>query len=866
MFHSISAFWKQLELVKLYENHPKLKKKPLPKTLEGCPIRKGEVPTDRVLRLLARSFADWKQKPRWLSESDTPHLLAEVDEKRRRELSRKPVAIRKALAIARVLDIVTSPEVAQRAGTFRIHPDELVVGCIPPYSVAQGKELVGYLTEQEELEAALNLLNDRAPFGHITPDYETLLRKGIRGIIRDCRRRLKALGRGRTEEKLRQRTFYQAGIIALEGVATFAQRYAQRAIEMAQEYQSHDRSRHENLKSIAERLTRTPIGPPKSFLDAVQCLYLFHCALHTTGEITSIGRLDQLLMPFLEKDSLKESEVQEIIDCLWIKFGERAIHNRSHLEDRFTFCDGALLGNKMPANYDQGSLTNQWMQQVTISGYKANNSLKGEDGTNRVTYLCLNSSRRLPLNSPTLDLRVHRRTPKRLLREASRTILSGGAHPIILNDDRIVPVLHKQSGGRVSRKSARNYACDGCYETHFAGETEFSFFYIPALDLLEKTLNRGAGFAGAGPIHLRGWKDSFRTSPATEFESFEQLLHVFTEHLDLQVHRMFRSVYHFYGEKELVAPSPLLSTLISGCISSGRDLSGGGANYKMLSPLMTGISTCADSLYAIKHLVFDRKQVLMSEMLACLYSNWGEVEPAVGLSVSKARIQQIRKQVMRMPKFGHGRKAVDDIAWRLIDLFCDRLFAVRSEAPHQHALERLKERYGSKFEMLIVPGVGTFEQYVFAGGFAGATPDGRKSRQPIESDISPAPYYQDLSMEATGRKRHPREIPIRAGLSSYLHPSLDRLSDGAPVDVNLSEDFTENSLIEILSSIAKGKLGSNIVTFTVADPATFQIAQTAIGHDFDLVRVRMGGWTEYYRVLSAEHQKQHARRPLFVED
>ncbi|MEQ8837995.1 MAG: pyruvate formate lyase family protein, partial [Lacipirellulaceae bacterium] len=607
--------------------------------------------------------------------------------------------------------------------------------------------MVGYLTEAEELDAALNMLNDRAPFGHVTPDYQTLLRKGIRGIVRDCHQKLKTLGQARSEQKRKKQTFYQAAIIALEGVAVFAQRYAQHAMEMASEYEVQGRSGHENLKEIAQRLGKTPIGPPRSFLEAVQCLYLIHCALHTTGEITSIGRLDQLLMPFLEKDSVTESQAQEIIDCLWIKFGERALHNRAHLEDRFTFCDGALLGNKLPANYDQGSLTNQWMQQVTIGGYEATNQPKPEDGTNRLTYLCLKASRRLPLNSPTLDLRVNKSSPRKLLREASKAILSGGAHPIIMNDDRIVPALHKESGGKVSLKSARNYACDGCYETHFAGETEFSFFYIPALDLLEKTLNRVAGFATSGPMHLRGWKDSFRTIPATEFTSLEQFWEVFQTHLDLQIHRMYRNVYQFYGEKESIAPSPLLSTLIAGCLASGTDLSGGGANYKMLSPLMTGISTCADSIYALKRLVFERRQVEMSEMLACLYSNWGKTRPEVGLSLSEKRIAEIREQTMRLPRFGHGNTAVDEIAWRLIDLFCDRLFALRSDSRHQAGLARLQKRHGSDFEILISPGVGTFEQYVFSGGWVGATPDGRKSGQPIESDISPAPYYQDKELD-----------------------------------------------------------------------------------------------------------------------
>ncbi len=856
MFHSTKQFWQTIELLKLYEVHPELRKKALPIELDGCPIKRGELPTDRVLRLLWRAMQDWKQKPRWLANSDVPHLFDGKSESEIRRLSKEPVAIRKALAVAEILDIVTRPEIAERAGTLRIHSDELIVGCIPPYSVGQGKELVGYLTPDEELSAGLNGLTDRAPFGHVTPSYETLLKKGVQGLIRDCERKLKTASGKRA-------TFYRSVIIALEGVCLFARRYESAARSLASKFKGTDDEKEANLNALADRLKRTPSRAPRSFLEAVQCLYLFHCALHTSGEITSIGRLDQLLYPFLENDGIGDNEAQEILDCLWIKFGERAIHNRNHMEDRFTFCDGALLGSKMPANYDQGALANQWMQQVTIGGVAATNDKVPVDASNKLTLLCLNASRRLPLNSPTLDFRVHKKTPERLLKAAAKTILSGGAHPVILNDDRIIPALHKESQGRVSLKSARNYACDGCYETHFSGETEFSFYYVPALDVLEKTLNRGAGIAMAGAVHLRGYKSGLRTRPAIEFECFQDLWQVLSQHIEFESHRFFSGIYNFYGEKEGVAPSPLLSSLIDGCLRTGRDMSGGGARYKMVSPLMTGISTCTDSLFAIKHLVFDRKAVSMPEYLACLYSNWGEEEVPVGLSIATPRIEKIRRIAMKLPKFGHGNEDVDRIGKDLTNLFCDIVNSTMRHPIHQTKLSALKKIYGKDFELLITPGVGTFEQYVFAGGFVGATPDGRKSRQPIESDLSPAPFYQDLEVKSS---QHPRQIHIENGLKSYSDSSFDRFSDGAPVDVNLAEDFSEATLVNVLQQIASGILGSNVVTFTVSSPKTLEMAKEAKGYDYDLIRVRMGGWTEYFCVLSDTHKDQHIRRPLFVED
>nr|WP_315823197.1 pyruvate formate lyase family protein [Paraflavitalea speifideiaquila] len=162
---------------------------------------------------------------------------------------------------------------------------------------------------------------------------------------------------------------------------------------------------------------------------------------------------------------LTEEQAREVLECLWIKLDEKTILNARLLEDRFTSSDGALLGTGSASNFDQGGLANQWMQQVTIGGVIANNEPQAIDATNEITYLCLETARRLPMNSPTLDLRVHTQTPARVLDLAAAALLSGGAHPVLLNDDKIIPALQLKTGGTVELKSARNYACDGCYET-----------------------------------------------------------------------------------------------------------------------------------------------------------------------------------------------------------------------------------------------------------------------------------------------------------------------------------------------------------------------------------------------------------------
>lgn len=841
MHHNTVQYWQTISL--LPEGHP-------------------DRPSPRICRLLLRLFDRWKTKPLWLDESDTGHLFDGKSKEEVARLSALPIAVRKGMAAARMLDVVTTREVGTRAGTFVVDPDELVVGCLPPFSVGQGKEVVRYLTDEERLEAALNFLNEWSPMGHIVPDHGRILERGINGVLAQCEELAKA-----TSDK-KEKTFYRSVTEALKGVLLYAERFAGLAERTAER---HEGERRENMLKVAERLRHTPANPPRNFAEAVQCIFLVHCALHLTAEIVPIGRLDQLLEPYYTEDikrrRMTKAEAQEIIDCFWIKLDEAVILDNRHSEDRFTFCDGALTGMKGTSNFDQGGLLNQWMQQVTVGGVKATNNRQSEDACNEVTYLCLEAARRLPLNSPTLDLRLHRKSPKRVIKSAAQAILSGGAHPVLLNDDRIVPALKDGTGGTVELKSARNYACDGCFETMYAGETEFAFGFVPAMAALEKSLNRGATIGAAGPIHLRGSNDGWRTPPPEEIKSFDELRSIMKEHLQLDCHRFLNNILNDFGGKEEVAPSPLLSVFINGCLETGRDVTGGGSRYHLFSPLMVTISTCTDSLYAIRKLVFEEGVLTLSELVSCLRSNWGASPIVIGQYVEPERIKAVRQLSLSLPKFGQGNREIDQIAWSLIEDFNDVVKATLKHRVHREKIAALKQRYDRpdyKFEILIAPGVGTFEQYVFNGGFWGASPDGRLSGQPVASDMSPAPIPQDqpAAVVSGNEWKHLRSVPLEDGLRSYNHASINHLSDGAPADFNIPEDFPEAELVKAIQTFADGK-SSNILTFTVANPETFAGAQRN-PDEYDLLRVRMGGWTEFFIALFPDHQAQHMRRPLYV--
>lgn len=827
--------------------------------LQGLHPPHPDLPSPRVCRLLRRLFERWKDKPAWLPE--LPHLLDTGAD------PTEPVIVRKARATAKTLELIRDPQIVRKAASFEVSADELIVGTLPPYSVGQGKEVVRYLTPDETLAGELAFLNEWSPLGHVVPEYHRLLHRGLAGIIEHC-------------EELRgpkPGPFYDAVIIALRGVIDFANAYADEAERVASTLPDGDPN-IDSLRAVAGRLRHVPANPARTFHEAVQAIYLMHVAMHWTQEIIPIGRLDQLLFPFYEADfrdgRITRDDAQEILDCFWIKLDEKVVRNRRYMEDHFTSSDGALTGVPGSSNFDQGGLLNQWMQQITIGGVIADDDPEPKDASNAVTLLCIESARRLPLNSPTLDLRVHKATPRHVLDAAAKALLSGGAHPVILNDDRIVPgllgspALQQDEGNRMVLGDARDYACDGCFETMPAGRTEFSFGYVSALDSLEKALNRGAGFANAGSQNLRGWKASYRTKAAAEIESFEELWSILTTHIEVGCHRYLSGLLATYGAKEAFCPSPLLSAFIDGCVESGRDFTAGGARYHLFSPLMTGISTATDSLWVIHHCVFEEKLFTLDELVQCLRTNWGREKEYVGAYIAPERVAEIYALVRQQKKFGQGHADVDEIAWRLIRTFSEAVHRARLHPVHKSGFAALKERYDTPewpFEIILAPGVGTFEQYLFGGGFIGATPDGRRSRDAIASDLSPAPVHRDDApwVEGSNPAQHVRRVPLADGLRSYASDVMNLLPDGGPADYNLPEDFPEEHLASSLAEFASGG-GGSIATFTVADPATFQGAEQD-PDAYNLVRVRMGGWTEFFIALFPEHKEQHKRRPLYVQ-
>lgn len=840
----------------------------------------GDPPSDRVLRLLDYAFLQWNDQ--WFKRREFPkypHLLERISPKKKDVVQGASIMIRKGWAIKVSLGrLLTTNKISKlenpaffgrKADSFSIHPDEIIVGRMPPcFSLGLGKAVMPYLHEDEKMPAFFKGLSEAAGMGHVIPDYETLLQKGLAKMKQEM-----SANKGDTKE---QQEFVTSCMHTLDGVQKYIRNFGFLARYMAQKNEfALSNAQRDNLKKIEARMKKIATDRPETFVEAVQLLYSFHCCLHLTGEPTSIGRLDQMLEPFLQGTPAEEA--QEIIDCLFVKLCEHAHLNARLLNDLGTWGMTAVpyASTGMFAN---GDTINQWVQQITVGGYKANDASVPEDGCNAITLMCLKASRRLPLTAPCLSLRMHKNMPTEVLKEAAKTALSGGAHPVLLHDDSLIEGLQKAGTPDlpVSLKSARNYACDGCYEPIFPGETDFSLAYIALLQVLEMAINHGSTYALAGPAYLEGAPQSLPTVPPEEISSFEQLKELFALHLRVRTEYNIFLLLINYGNIVEFCPSPLLSSVIRGCLETKRDIYNGGANYALIGVQFITFANTVDALYAIKRLCFDHDSAVisLSEMVRCLKCDWGfnMQEPFHDDLAGNTRgqrlsdtYQEVRERALLLPKFGTAEAAenadIQNITSWLADQVANVTQKVARDAPDGQPLKDLisglKKKYsvpGAPFDVLLPTGSGTFEGYVGWGAGCGASADGRRSGSPVASDIGAAPTPLDKPATA-------KSSEIYKSMKCWDLPSIKvGFANGAEIGLKIDEKFREGDLVTFLKNYADGNgIGGNIITITCSDPETFSNAQKN-PEKYDLIRVRTGGWGEFFITFFTAHQKHMERR------
>ncbi|RQO75496.1 formate acetyltransferase [Pedobacter sp. KBW06] len=870
-----------------------------------------KVPSNRILSLLENIFSLWQdnwyfnRKQEEIKEDIRHYIDAYSGADKPADIMKESIMIRKGWATRLSLQLFSSAHYGFRgrkirmpdgslvpysafledkgtcvygSDTFRISPEEIIVGAMPNLSLGEGRYVMKYLSDLERMDGFLSNLSEASGVGHVIPHFEKALQKGLKAMKEEV------LAYEEKAANTEQKELYRAAYLSLEGISEYIKNYEALARETAEKMTAGQIWEKENLLTIAERMKKLANDKPETFVEAVQFIFTLHTCLHLNGEPTAIGRMDQLLQPFYENDNITEDEAQEIIDAFYIKLDEKVQQNRIFMEDHQPFGNLAMGGSSGP--YPQGASLGQWIQQITVGGTVADGTIDFKDtkpAYNNLTKLFIHASGRLPLNAPCLSLRTRKDIPKEILEAAAHAVLSGGAHPILLNDEKIIDGLYRSGdnvGGdlgdqtrnwnsAVSMKSAQNYACDGCYEPQFPGENWFSLGGFSTLQPLECALNQGRTYSSAGQSYLFGQTVSLNSKPADQIKSFDELVKIYFDHFELLNRKAFNGQLMGYGANTKFCPAPLLNVLMDDCLAKGLDFYSGGPKYSIYGPCYISLSSAINSLYAIKVMVFDDKNAVttLPELLECLCCDWGYkmTEPFISNLAGESRIagrsdrfKRLREMALGLPRYGRGHEEIDTFGNTIVEGIARISVETFTQPLPQmyNTLKALAARYGTEehpFGLQIQPGVGTFENHVEMGAWNGASADGRRLGTAVASDLSAAPSPMDLPIDH-------QYAGFEESLAGFDGKGAELMTDGAPTDYNIDEDFPVERIVTIMQQFAEGR-SSNILTITVASPDTYE---EAVGspEQYNLLRVRTGGWSNFFTSVFPLTQDQHRRRPV----
>lgn len=622
--------------------------------------------------------------------------------------------------------------------------------------------------------------------GHVLPDYSILLNQGIGGMIETLNAKLQPQPKQAPERQSGpENDYWRAALICYKALQHLIDRYAKLAGEQA-EQEGDDRRRTE-LMQIQANLAVVRDKPPETFHQALQLFWLTCVALQIESNASSIsiGRFDQFMQPFfkkdIEQDRLGFDQAHLLLSCLWIKMNE-VVFIRS--EESARYFGGFPTGYNMVLG---GILPDGW------------------DGSNQLSYLCLEITNSLRLPQPNLSVRVHQSTPTSFLRKSAELVAKGFGLPQLFSDDAIIESLAQMG---ICPDDAKNYGIVGCVQLSIPGK----MYGMPdvALFNLQKCLELVI-HEGHDPVSGKTLPVVLIGNHRQDFADFEQsVLATIRHYIDLAC----QGANAVDLAQRTFAPVPLLSSLMDGCLESGRDMTEGGTRYNFTGLQQIGIANLADAMLVIKRAVFAEGKLDLPSLRHVLAADYDGFEA-------------IRQDfIQNYAKYGNNLAAVDELASRYLHAFC--------EAVSEHTNPR-----GGTFS----PGGYTVSAHIPMGQLVGATPDGRKRG----SKLADGGLASGSGLDRLGPVSLLKTV-------SHLDPEL--LSNGSLLNLRFSaSSFDQRDSFDRFFSLVKLfiKLKLIHVQFSVVDAAVLKRAQQH-PEQYPELLVRVAGYSAYFKDLGCEVQ------------
>lgn len=631
--------------------------------------------------------------------------------------------------------------------------------------------------------------------GDSNPGYDVILmKKGMIDIQNEAKAHLEELDYENPED-IEKIYFYKSIIDTTEGVMIYARRMADYAAELAAK-ETNPKRKAELLK-ISEVNRKVPAHKPDTFWEAIQAVWTIESLLVVEENQTgmSIGRVDQYMYPYfkadLEEGRMNEFQAFELAGCMLIKMSEMM----------WITSEG---GSKFFAGY-------QPFVNMCVGGV----TRQGRDATNELTYLLMDAVRHVKVYQPSLACRIHNHSPREYLKKIVDVVRAGMGFPACHFDDTHIKMMLAKG---VSIEDARDYCLMGCVEPQKSGRlyqwTSTAYTQWPIC--IELVLNHGVPlWYGKQVCPDMGDLSRFKTYEEFEAAVKEEIKYItkWTDVATVISQRVHRDL----------APKPLMSIMYEGCMENGKDVSSGGAMYNFGPGVVwSGLATYADSMAAIKKLVFDEKKYTLQELNE-------------GLKADFANNDRMRTDCLNAPKYGNDDDYADLIAADLINF---------TEAEHR--------KYKTLYSVLSHGTLSISNNTPF-GQMTGASANGRKAWTPLSDGISPT---QGADFKG------PTAI-----IKSISKMSNDSMNIGMVHNFKIMTGLLdtpegEESLITLLKTACH--LGNGEMQFNYLDNNTLIEAQKHPEQYRDLI-VRVAGYSAFFVELCKDVQDEIISRTMLTK-
>lgn len=609
--------------------------------------------------------------------------------------------------------------------------------------------------ETEEMDRCCNeygAYHGIADFGHTSPNSRALVKLGFKGLLDRVNEAAKK--EGLTEK---QKNFYLSCRTVLEAYIAFT-------LRLAEAIAPYNADSAEALENIAN-------GAPKSVYEAMQLIIIYffmHEDIAGTRART-LGRLDLLLYPLYKEDIASgrytKEEEAEILRYFLYKFYSREV------DYGLPFCIG-------------GSDTD------------------GREVTNEYSYLIVEVFDELNIHSPKIHVRVSDKTPRDFTERVLRAIRGGNSSFVFMNDAVVIKSL--MSVG-ISEKDALDYLPIGCYEPAVWGK-EIGCTGGGMVNFgkaVELVFTRGKDY-------MSGEKIGVDTGVIDTYEEFLSALKKQVAYMTERSLDYVRKIEKYYSE---INPDPILSGQYDDSIERGIDVYEGGAKYNNGSLYGYCIGSFADSVVAVKKLVFDEKICTFERLGEILKNNWqGE--------------EKLRNKALAMKeKYGNGNAEADNIAKEFSAFFAS---LVNNQPNSRGGVFK-----ASNFSI---------HNCFTVGKRTMATPDGRLCGEPLSKNLGATSGMDRNGVTALIKSATEIDhslFPNGSVLDVVVHPSAVSGEDGLAAF---------HSLLDIYFARGGMAMHGNVFSAEKLKDAQKNPAK------YKNLQVRVCGWNNYFLNLPKEQQ------------